>query len=133
LTGVFDTEVDGVKFAIKALIIFLTVSSILIIKMFASNFDKTITFEKFGVQLTTVILLQGLLNLLEAILTMIGPEIQDHTERESINLLFIGIYSIIVMLFSVFQKISFRAKSIYDNSIKAENIVHISRTSLVDG
>ena len=129
---VFDIDLRIVKVLLRVVTVVLTILWIITIKIFASNFGKTIKFEKFSLQLITILLLQGSFNILEAILVIIDPKMEDYSRTESVNLLFICIYSFILMIFAILQKFSFKAKSMYLSTYDDNKVAKLSCNSFID-
>eukprot|EP00343_Euplotes_focardii_P000014 CAMPEP_0205801480 /NCGR_PEP_ID=MMETSP0205-20121125/3490_1 /ASSEMBLY_ACC=CAM_ASM_000278 /TAXON_ID=36767 /ORGANISM="Euplotes focardii, Strain TN1" /LENGTH=90 /DNA_ID=CAMNT_0053066313 /DNA_START=899 /DNA_END=1168 /DNA_ORIENTATION=- len=88
-------------------------------------------FEKFGAQQMTVCLLKGVFNILGAVLGIIGPTLRGYSQNESENLLFICIYSFVLMLFTIFQRYSFNAIAFDESAIDDRKTVLISQNSTV--
>lgn len=96
---------------VQPTIIFLNLWTVLTVKAFSVNFKHTMKFENFKVQIMVVQMIGLIFNITHAVLTLIRPEIDNFSEEETINLLFIPIISFFFTLFSIFQRWAFDSKN----------------------
>lgn len=91
LEEVDELERDDFSLAIffRAYILILTILSVIYIQSFAQSFRNILPFVPFKSQLSSIILLGGLYNVVGAIIRFIEAEIGDYDEYESYQLLFI--------------------------------------------
>ncbi|CAI2375308.1 unnamed protein product [Moneuplotes crassus] len=124
---VLEKDIGSKRVIFGLIALFSTISCKITLITFSSDFEKTLKFEKFQKKTMTVIMMLVPLNVILFILRIIEPSIGPYNKDESQNLLFIGIYSIIIFLAISLQKKFYSASEIVQNEQKTEINCKISR------
>lgn len=103
-------ETDNYKFGkfkityiSRVYIMVFTITMLVFLQSFSMSFNKILPFVPFKKQIQTVLLMQGMYNLIGSIIRLVDAEIGPYDGFETYQLLFICVYSIILMMFTLLQ------------------------------
>lgn len=124
-------EKDGFSFSVVTRIYILaaTIVCVIYLQSFARSFVNILPFVPFKQQLITVMMLQGMFNIIGAIIRFTGAEIGDYSEFESYQLLFICIFSCVFAFFTILHICFLNPSEMARNSKDSKKTLYISSHS----
>lgn len=107
-----DQDIGALEVVFRVTRVLTTMSSMMTLNTFSGNFKTTLGYENFSKKAASILVTLVSLNIIPQILRIIDFEFDDYGKEDSQNLVFICIYSFILLFCAFLQTVFFNPSNI---------------------